>query len=138
MQRAKLFGALFAYVNNIQITWKTIHLSVFCRTNSPSIDQSRTEGNNTECVGKKRFNGRVLPTGFGKENYLTFDWWKHFLKILRRSEVTINLTRRLKKMGASEFAPCSIIQFVFCFFFRTHLAPVCAYWGFPKVNFQNK
>ena len=39
MQRAKLFGALFAYVNNIQITWKTIHLSVFCRTNSPSTDQ---------------------------------------------------------------------------------------------------
>ena len=66
MQRAKLFGALFAYVNNIQITWKTIHLSVFCRTNSPSTDQSRAEGNNTECVGKKRFNGRVLPTGFGK------------------------------------------------------------------------
>jgi hypothetical protein len=56
MQRAKLFGALFAYVNNIQITWKTIHLSVFYRTNSPSIDQSRAEGNNTECVGKKRFN----------------------------------------------------------------------------------
>jgi hypothetical protein len=26
MQHAKLFGALFAYVNNIQITWKTIHL----------------------------------------------------------------------------------------------------------------
>jgi hypothetical protein len=51
MQRAKLFGALFAYVNNIQITWKTIHLSVFCRTNSPSTDQSRAEGNNTECVG---------------------------------------------------------------------------------------
>ena len=46
MQRAKLFGALFAYVNNIQITWKTIHLSVFCRTNSPSTDQSRAEGNN--------------------------------------------------------------------------------------------
>ena len=43
MQRAKLFGALFAYVNNIQITWKTIHLSVFCRTNSPSTDQSSAE-----------------------------------------------------------------------------------------------
>jgi hypothetical protein len=28
MQRAKLFGALFACVNNIQITWKTIHLNV--------------------------------------------------------------------------------------------------------------
>jgi hypothetical protein len=42
---------------------------------------------------------------FGKKNYLTYDWWKHFLKILRRSEVTINLIRRLKKMGASEFAP---------------------------------
>jgi hypothetical protein len=42
---------------------------------------------------------------FGKENYLTFDWWKHFLKILRRSEVTINLTRQLKKMEASEFVP---------------------------------
>jgi hypothetical protein len=65
MQSTKLFGALFAYVNNIQITWKTIHLSVFCRTNSQSTDQSRAEGNNTECVGKKRFNGRVLPTGFG-------------------------------------------------------------------------
>ena len=51
-------GALFAYVNNIQITWKTIHLSVFCRTNSPSTDQRRAEGNYTECVGKKRFNGR--------------------------------------------------------------------------------
>jgi hypothetical protein len=58
--------ALFAYVNNIQITWKTIHLSVFCRTNSPSINQCRAEENNTECVGKKRFNGRVLPMGFGK------------------------------------------------------------------------
>jgi hypothetical protein len=32
---------------------------------------------------------------------LTFDWWKHFLKILRRSEVTINLTRRLKKIAPS-------------------------------------
>ena len=59
MQRAKLFGALYAYVNNIQITWKTI--CVFCRTNSPSTDQRRAEGNYTECVGKKRFNGRVLP-----------------------------------------------------------------------------
>ena len=47
------------YVNNIQITWKTIYLSVFCRTNSSSTDQSRAEGNNTECVGKKRFNGSV-------------------------------------------------------------------------------
>jgi hypothetical protein len=49
----------FAYVNNIQITWKTIHLSVFYRTNSPFIDQSRAEGNNTECVGKKRFNDHM-------------------------------------------------------------------------------
>ena len=69
MQRAKLFGALFAYVNNIQITWKTIHLSVFCRTNSPSTDQSRAEGNNTECVGKKRFNGSVTH-GLRKEHVL--------------------------------------------------------------------
>jgi hypothetical protein len=44
----------------IRVSDKTIHLSVFCRTNSPSIDQSRAEGNKTECVGKKRFNGRVL------------------------------------------------------------------------------
>ena len=69
MQRAKLFGALFAYVNNIQITWKTIHLSVFCRTNSPYTDQSRAEGNNTECVGKKRFNGSVT-NGLRKEHVL--------------------------------------------------------------------
>ena len=27
----------------------------FCRTNSSFTDQSRAEGNNTECVGKKRF-----------------------------------------------------------------------------------
>ena len=69
MQRAKLFGALFAYVSNIQITWKTIHLSVFCRTNSPSTDQSRAEGNNTECVGKKRFSGSVT-NGLRKEHVL--------------------------------------------------------------------
>ena len=59
------------------------------------------------CMIPQQFGG--LHTNnwglFGKENYLTFDWWKHFLKILRRSEVTINLTRRLKKMEASEFAP---------------------------------
>jgi hypothetical protein len=48
-----------------------IRLSVFCRTNSPSTDQSRAEGNNKECVGKKRFNGRVLPTGFGKSMCLS-------------------------------------------------------------------
>ena len=45
MQHAKLFGVLFAYVNNIQITWKKIHLNVFCRTNSPSTDQRKAEGN---------------------------------------------------------------------------------------------
>jgi hypothetical protein len=39
----------------------------------------------------------------GKENYLAFDWWRHFMQILRRSEVTINLTQPLKKMQASEF-----------------------------------
>ena len=76
MQRAKLFGALLAYVNNIQITWKTLHLSVFCRTNSRSTDQSRAEGNNKECVGKKRFNGRVLPTGFGKSMCYVHITWK--------------------------------------------------------------
>ena len=85
MQRAKLFGALFAYVNNIQITWKTIHLSVFYRTNSPSTDQSRAEGNNTECVGKKRFNGsdthglrkeHVFSTPFLEKvrSYFVFLW----------------------------------------------------------------
>ena len=75
MQRAKLFGALFAS-NHME----TIHLSVFCRTNSPSTDQSRAEGNNTECVGKKRFNGRVLPTGFGKSMcyVLPFCFWTRY------------------------------------------------------------
>ena len=70
MQRAKLFGALFAYVNNIQITWKTIHLSVFCRTNSPSTDQSRAEGNNTECVGKKKIQWQSVTNGLRKEHVL--------------------------------------------------------------------
>ena len=83
MQRAKLFGALFAYVNNIQITWKTIHLSVFCRTNSPFTDQSRAEGNNTECVEKKRFNGRVLPTGFGKSMcYVPPFWTRYYIFLM--------------------------------------------------------
>ena len=58
------------------------------------------------CMIPQQFGAYTNNWGlFGKENYLTFDWWKHFLKILRRSEVTINLTRRLKKMEASEFAP---------------------------------
>ena len=50
----------------------------FCRTNSPSIDQSRVEGNNTECVGKKRFNGRVLPTGFGKSMCYVPPFWTRY------------------------------------------------------------
>ena len=80
MQCAKLFGALFAYVNNIQITWKTIHLSLFCRTNSPATDQSRAEGNNTECVGKKRFNGRVLPKSFEKSMcYVPPFWIRYYI-----------------------------------------------------------
>ena len=65
MQRAKLFGALFAYVNNIRVAWKTMHLGVFCGTGGSSTDQSRAEGDNTECVGRRRFGGRVLPAGFG-------------------------------------------------------------------------
>jgi len=40
------------------------------------------------------------------------------LKILRRSEVTINLTRPLKKMEASEFVPL-LYYIVFFFFGRT-------------------
>jgi hypothetical protein len=68
-------------VNNIKITWKTIHWSVFCRTNSPSTDQSRAEGNNTECVGKKRFNGRVLPTGFGKSMCYVPPFWTRYYNI---------------------------------------------------------
>ena len=80
MQRAKLFGALFAYVNNIQITWKTINLSVFCRTNSPSTDQSRAEGNNTECVGKKRFNGnRLRKEHVLRSPFLFLDKVLHFI-----------------------------------------------------------
>jgi hypothetical protein len=42
---------------------------------------------------------------FGKEKYLAFDWWKHSLQILRRSEVSINFTRSLKKMQASQLLP---------------------------------
>jgi hypothetical protein len=62
---------------------------------------------------------------FGKENYLTFDWWKHFLKILRRSEVTINLIRRLKKNGSKWVSPLVVLySFFSLFFFLTHLAPV--------------
>jgi hypothetical protein len=65
---------------NICIAIHTIHLSVFCRTNSPSTDQSRAEGNNKECVGKKRFNGRVLPMGFGKSMcYVPLFWTRYYI-----------------------------------------------------------
>ena len=98
MQRSKLFGALFAYVNNIQITWKTIHLSVFCRTNSPSTDQSRAEGNNTECVGKKRFNGRMLPTGFGKSMCYVPPFWTRYYIIFSFLMVICNSLLLLKSL----------------------------------------
>ena len=98
MQRAKLFGALFAYVNNIQITWKTIHLSVFCRTNSPSTDQSRAEENNTECVGKKRFNGRVLPTGFGKSMCYVPPFWTRYYNICFLMVICNSLNLLLKSL----------------------------------------
>ena len=98
MQRAKLFGALFAYVNNIQITWKTIHLSVFYRTNSPSINQSRAEGNNTECVGKKRFNGRVLPTGFGKSMCYVPPFWTRYYNIFFLMVICNSLNLLLKSL----------------------------------------
>ena len=68
MQRAKLFKALFAYVTNIQITWKTIYLSVFCRTNSPSTDQSRAEGNNNVLVRKIQWQS--VTNGLRKEHVL--------------------------------------------------------------------
>ena len=62
---------------------------------------------------------------FGKDNYLPFDWWKHFLKILRRSEDTINLTRRLKKIGSRWVRPLVVLYSIFYYYFlRTHLAPV--------------
>jgi hypothetical protein len=74
---------------------------------------------------------RVL-TGF-LVGWNTLDWLKHSwlaetlyfsqsnLKILRRSEVTINLTRRLKKNGSKWVRPLVVF---YSFFFRTHLAPV--------------
>jgi hypothetical protein len=79
MQRAKLFGALFAYVNNIQVTWKTIHLSVFFRTNSPSTDQSRAEGNNTECVAN--YNIKYICTIYIMLEYLK---WYIYSRSIRR------------------------------------------------------
>jgi hypothetical protein len=36
------------------------------------------EGNNTECVGKKRFNGKVLPTGFGKSMCYVLTFWTRY------------------------------------------------------------
>ena len=59
---------------------------------------------------------------FGKENYLGFDWWNCFWKILRRSEVTINLTRPLKKNASKWVLPLVVLYSEI--FFRTYLAPV--------------
>ena len=97
MQRAKLF----AYVNNIQITWKTIHLSIFCRTNSPSTDQSRAEGNNTECVGKKRFSGSVT-NGLRKEHVLRsppliLDKVRSYMQIISHDTVIVVFSKSRDK-----------------------------------------
>ena len=77
---------------------------------------------------------------FGKENYLTFDWWKHFLKILRRSEVTINLTRR---MGAKWVRPLVVLYSIFFLFFSDAPSP-CGLIGqyvvfssFPRLNVED-
>jgi hypothetical protein len=63
---------------------------------------------------------------FGKENCLAFDWWKHFLKILRRSEITINLTRPLKKNASKWVLP--LLYYIVKNKFRTHLANVGHCW----------
>jgi hypothetical protein len=63
MQRANLF----AYVNNISHgrRYKTYSAG----QTVPSTAQFRAEGNNTKCVGKKRFNGSVTH-GLRKEHVL--------------------------------------------------------------------
>jgi hypothetical protein len=40
--------------------------SLFDETPYETNVQLRNKSWKPECVGKKRFNGRVLPTGFGK------------------------------------------------------------------------
>ena len=62
---------------------------------------------------------------FGRESCLIFDWWKHFWKILGRSEVAIGLTRRLGGVEASEFAPlwCCVVFFCFFVFFSDAPSP---------------
>jgi hypothetical protein len=63
---------------------------------------------------------------FGKDNYLPFDWWKHFLKILRRSEDTINLTRRLKKIGSRWVRPLVVLYSIFYYY--------CMLWYLSTLN----
>ena len=67
-----------------------------------------------------------------KGKLLDFRLVKHFLKILRRSEVTINLTRRLKKMGASEFAPLWYYIVLFYLFFSDAPSP-CGHMQFAPI-----
>jgi hypothetical protein len=46
----------------------------------PSTAQIRAEGNNTKCVGKKRFNGSVTH-GLWKELFSSF-WTRYICKII--------------------------------------------------------
>jgi hypothetical protein len=55
--------------NDLHINKQT-NIELLNSAGQRSIDQSRAEGNNTECVGKKRFNGRVLPMG----DYRNVSW----------------------------------------------------------------
>ena len=63
MQRANLF----AYVNNISHGRR--YKAYSAGQTVPSTAQFRAEGNNTKCVGKKRFNGSVTH-GLRKEHVL--------------------------------------------------------------------
>ena len=65
MHRAKLF----AYVN-INISYKAYSAG----QTVPSTAQIRAEGNNTKCVGKKRFNGSVTHW-LRKEHVLRPPFW---------------------------------------------------------------
>jgi hypothetical protein len=71
MQRAKLF----AYVNNIQ-THGRRYKAYSAGQTVPSTAQIRAEGKNTQCVGKKRFNGSVTH-GLRKQHVLRFSLF-HF------------------------------------------------------------
>ena len=102
------------------------------------IDQSRAEGNNTECVGKKRFNCRVLPMGFGKSMCYVPPFWTRYQIIFFFLMVICNSLLLLKSLPINVincikfYVNCSVLTGTGLMIGNTNILFVCLLSIFPE------